>query len=107
MIVGGGAEGGARRGRPGFLAYDDGGGQPFQAVHVGARWSLHEARVGFVDEPLRFGSDGVEDQRGLAGSGHAGDNGELALGDAHIHVLEVVFAGVGGGDEFLFYGSTV
>ncbi len=53
---------------------------------------MHEARVGFVDEPLRFCSDGVEDQRGLARSGHAGDNGELALGDAHVHVLEVVFA---------------
>ena len=69
--------------------------------------ALDEARVGFVDEPLRFGRNGIEDQRGLAESGHASEDSEFALGDAHVHVLEVVFAGAGDGDEFLFHGSAV
>lgn len=109
--VGGGTECRARGSRHGLLTHDDGCSEPFQAVHVGAGWglheALHEAGIGFVDEPLRFSRNGIEDQRGLAGTRHTREDSELALRDAHVHVLEVVFAGAGDGDEFLFHGSAV
>ena len=38
--------------------------------------------------------DGVERQRRLAGSGQAGKDGHLAARDAHLHRLQIVYAGV-------------
>jgi hypothetical protein len=52
-----------------------------------------KARMGLVDQPLAFGRDSAEDEGGLAGARHAGENGDLALGDIERDVLEVVLAG--------------
>ena len=95
--VGGGADRGPRVGTHPLLVDDDRGRQSLQHVHVrpGQRRheALHEGAVGLVDQPLRLGSDGAEDQRALARAGHPGEHGEPPLGDLDADVLEVVDPG--------------
>src|SRR5690606_3318286 len=45
------------------------------------------------DEALRLRGDGAEDERALARSRHAREDGEPALGDLDAYVLQVVLAG--------------
>ena len=107
--IGGGADGGARVRAHAFLVDHDGRGQAFEHVHVRARQrrheALHEGAVGLVDQPLRFGGDGAEHQRALAGAGDAGEDGEAALGDGDADVLEVVDAGAVDADEVVGGGG--
>ena len=103
--VRGGTKRRARVGGHGLLPHDDGGGEPLQAVDIRARQRLHEALdetgVGLVDQALRLRGDGVENERGLAGARHAGEDGELALGDVDADAAEVVIAGAGHTDEIM------
>jgi hypothetical protein len=64
--IGDGAHGGAGVGANPLLVDDDRGGQPVQDVDVGTAQrrheALHESAVGLVDQPLRLGGDGAENQ---------------------------------------------
>ncbi len=83
--VGGGADGGAGVAAHPLLVDDDRGREAVEDVDVGPRQrgheALHEGAVGLVDEPLRLGGDGGEDQRALAGARDAGEDGQPALRD--------------------------
>ena len=107
--VGGGADRGARVGAHPLLVDDDRGGEPVEHVDLGPRQrgheALHERAVGLVDHPLRLGGDGVEDQRALAGAGHAGEHREPALGQLDADVLEVVDARAGDADQVVGVGD--
>nr|BFE51996.1 hypothetical protein GCM10017745_54230 [Saccharothrix mutabilis subsp. capreolus] len=107
--VGGGADGGAGVGAHAFLVDHDGGAEVAQGVDVGAADGGHEGLdergVGLVDQALRLGGDGAEDERGLAGAGDAGEDGEAAFGDVDADVLEVVLAGTSDLDDVVAVGG--
>ena len=92
--IGDGADGGARVRPHALLVDEDRRGQPLEQVDLGARLgrqeALYERAVRLVDEALRLGGDRAEDQRALAGAGHAGEDREPALRDLDADVLEVV-----------------
>jgi hypothetical protein len=83
--VGDGADGGMRAAAEGLLVDDDGHAQVFDFVGFGLRDArqevAHEHAEVFVQQALGFGRDGVEHQRRFARAGHAGKDGDLALGD--------------------------
>ena len=84
--LGGGGDGGARIARGVLLPDGDGRRDAVDLVDVGLLHALEElARVGrerFDVAALAFGVDGVEDERRLAGAGHAGDHRQLLCGMA-------------------------
>src|SRR5690606_32694544 len=60
--------------------------------------------------PLALGIEGVEDERGLPGAGHARDDHELARRDGDADALQVVLAGAAdedgvAGDLFLLQAA--
>src|SRR4051794_11588426 len=61
--------------------------------------ALHEEGEGLVQLTLRFGGDGVEDERRFPGTGHPGKHGDLLLGNVERDVLEVVLACAANLDE--------
>jgi hypothetical protein len=61
--------------------------------------ALHEEGEGLVQLALRFGCDGVEDQRRFPGAGHTGKHRDLLLGNVERDVLEVVLARAANLDE--------
>src|SRR5690606_18954156 len=109
--VGGGADGGAGVGAHPFLVDDDGRAQVVQGVDVGAVQRRHEAlderRVGLVDQPPGLGGDGVEDQRRLAGAGHAGEHAQPPLRDVERDPGQVVLAGAAYLDVVVTVGGAV
>src|SRR5699024_5673990 len=88
-----------------LLADDDRRGKAFEVLHIRTcerlHETLHEAWVGFIDQPLGFGSNGVKDQRGLAGTRHASKDGELTLGDIDAHIFQIVVICADNADIFL------
>jgi hypothetical protein len=100
--VGHRADGGAGVAADGFLVDDDGGAEVVDGFDVGfvvgGEPVADEGGVGLVELALRFGGDGVEDDGGLAGAGHAGEDDQAVLGDAQGDVLEVVDARAGDHD---------
>lgn len=106
--VGGGAHRRAGVGAHPLLVHGDHGGEPVEHVDLGAgqrrHEALHEGAVRLVDQPLRLGGDGVEDQRALAGTGDPGEHGQPAFGDLDAHVLEVVLAGAVHPDQVVAVG---
>jgi hypothetical protein len=58
-----------------------------------AHHALQEGCVGLIDEALRLGGDGVDDQGALSRSGDAGEDGELALRDVEGEIPQIVLAG--------------
>ena len=94
--VGGGADGGAGVGAHPLLVDDDRRRQALEVVDVGSgeggHEALHERAVGLVDHPLRLRGDRGEDERALAGPGHAREHREPPLGQLDGDVLEVVLA---------------
>ena len=90
----GGGHRGAGRAAGVLLVDGDGGGQAVDAVHAGLVHPPQEtAGIGgkrFHVARLALGEDGVEGQRGLAGTGHAGDHGQAVGGNGHVDMLEVV-----------------
>ena len=94
--LGDGADGGARAAAGGLLLDGDGGAEAVDGVDVGALHLVEElAGVGgesFDVAALAFGVDGVEGERGFAGAGEAGDDGEGVARDADVDVLQVVLA---------------
>ena len=107
--VGGGADRGPGVGPHPLLVHDDRGGQALEHVDVGPglgrHEALHEGAVGLVDQPLRLGGDGVEDQGALARPGHAGEHRQAALGELDADVLEVVLARAVHADQLVTVGS--
>jgi hypothetical protein len=101
--VGDGADRRARVGAHPLLVHEDRGRQPVEHVHLGTgqrrHEALHERAVGLVDQALRLGRDRAEDQRALPGAGHAGEDGQPALGELDADVLEVVHAGTDDADH--------
>ncbi|CAM5197758.1 hypothetical protein CDEN61S_01756 [Castellaniella denitrificans] len=91
------AHGAARIAHRVDLVDGDGGQDAFDAVDLGLVHAVQElARVGrerLDVAALAFGVQGVEGQRALAGSGHAGHHQELPGADRQIQVLQVVLAG--------------
>jgi hypothetical protein len=53
---------------------------------------LEECAVGFVDHPLRFGSNGAEYERAFTRTRDSSEDGEPTLRDLKADVVEVVFA---------------
>ena len=94
VALGGGGDGGARVARGVLLADGDGGSDAVDLVDVGLLHALQElARVGgqrFDVAALAFGVDGVEGERGFAGAGHTGDDGELVVRNRERDVFEIV-----------------
>ena len=107
--VGGGADRRAGVGAHPLLVDDDRGRQPLERVDVRTRQRRHEAlqegAVGLVDQPLRVRGDRVEDQRALAGAGHAGERRQPPLGKLDADVLEVVLTGTVHADQVVAVGS--
>ena len=107
--VGGGADRGAGIAAHPLLVDDDRGRQAVEDVDIGPRQrrheALHERAVGLVDEPLRLGGDGGEDQRALARARDAGEHGQPALGDLDADVLEVVHARAMNADQIVAVGN--
>ena len=71
-------------------------------------WFVHPveklARVGrerLDVAALPFAVDGVEGERGLAGTAHPGDDVQLAEREVEIHALEIVLAGAANSDGWL------
>ena len=71
-------------------------------------WLVHPveklARVGrerLDVAALPFAVDGVEGERGLAGTAHPGDDVQLAEREVEIHALEIVLAGAADSDGWL------
>ena len=69
-------------------------GQPFDAVYIGLLHAREELagirRQGFDVTALPLGEDSVESERGFAGSGQAGDHGQLVARDVQVDVVEIV-----------------
>src|SRR4029079_11519163 len=90
-------DGGTRVPRGCLLVDRDRRGEPIDGIDVGLLHHLQElARVRRerLDVPaLPFGVDGVEGERGLAGSGEPRDADQRVSGQANGDVLEVVLAG--------------
>ena len=63
---------------------------------------LHETRVRFINQPLRFRSNSVKDQRGLAGTRNASKDSELTLGDINADIFQVIIARTNDANIFLF-----
>ena len=88
-----------------FLVHDDRHAQVLDGIGV----RLGVARQEGADEhaevlvhlALRFGGDGIEDDGRFAGTGDAGEDSDLAFGDAQRDVLQVVLAGAADLDIFL------
>src|SRR5581483_9492172 len=93
---GDGADSGTRGTRGGFLLDGNGGREALNDVHFGAFHLIEElASVGgkrFDVTALALGVNGIEGERGFAGTGKAGDNSEGITGDFEADVLEVVLA---------------
>ncbi len=79
--------------------------QPLDEVDVGLLHQLQELprvrRERLDIAPLAFGVEGVEGQRGLAGTRQPGDHDQLVARQVEIHVLEVV--GAGAADAYAFH----
>lgn len=77
-----------------LLTDGDRRGKTEDFIDVGLLHAVEElpgvGRERFDVATLAFSVDGVEDERGLAGAGHAGDDGELIVRDTERDILEVV-----------------
>ncbi len=95
--VGRRADRGAGVGPHALLVDDDRGAEVAQGVDVGPAEARHERlderRVGLVDQALRLGGDGAEDQRGLSRPRDAGEDREPPLRDVQRDVRQVVLPG--------------
>src|SRR5207248_9202382 len=103
----------SRRPRPTLFPYTtlfrsrlvdgDGGRNAFDRVHLRLVHAVEElARVrreGLHVAALALGVERVEDERGLAGSGRAGHDHELARRDVDVGALQVVLARAAGADR--------
>ena len=58
-----------------------------------------------AQEALSLHRNGVEDQGGLAGAGHAGEDRDLSLGNFQGNILQVVFPSAFDFDVFLRHAS--
>ena len=91
------AHGGARIVRGGFLLDGDGRRQTLDGVDVGLFHHRQElpgvGRQRFHIAPLAFGIDGVEGQRGLAGTRQAGEHDQSIPRQVEIDILQVVGPG--------------
>ena len=91
---GDGADGGPRRTRSSFLLDGDGRRQPLDNVHLGAFHLIEKLpRIRgqrFHVPPLALRVDGVERQRGLAGTGKSGDDGQRIARNLDVDIFEVV-----------------
>ena len=101
--LGQGADGRAGGADVVFLLDGDGGRDAVDAVDVGLVHAVEELpnvrREGLDVAALAFGVERVEGERGLAGAGGAGDDGELAEGEVEVEVAEVVLAGAADRDD--------
>ena len=81
----------------GFLFDGNGGRQSCYPVDVGFLHLAEELpRVGgerFDVPPLALGVEGIEGQRGLAGTGYAGKADQRVFRQVQVHILQVVNAG--------------
>jgi len=96
------AHGGARVSGGGLLVDRDRGGEALDAIDLRLLHLRDKlARVGaerFDIPALAFGEDGIEGKRRFAGTGDAGNHGELIAGDLHVDTLQVVHAGASDDD---------
>jgi len=81
----------------GALLDGHGGWNAEDGVDIGPRCGLHELPgvgvQGLEVTPLPLGEKNIESQGALAAPRHAGDHGESIETQAHVDVLEIVFAG--------------
>ena len=107
--VGRRAEGGAGVGAHPLLVDDDRRAEVLQRVDVRAAEAGHEpldeGGVGLVDQPLRLGGDGAEDQGGLARPGDAGEDGQPPLRDLQRDAAQVVLPGSHHPDDVVAVGN--
>jgi len=93
---GGGGDGGAGVAGGVFLADGDAGGDAIDLIDLGLFHAFEELAgvggEGFDVAALAFSVDGVERERGFAGAGNAGDDGEFVVGDGEGEVFEVAEA---------------
>ena len=94
-----------------LLVDDDRRRQPFEHVDLGPgqrrHEALHERAVGLVDQPLRLGGDGAEDERRLARPRDAGEHRQPPLGDLDADVLQIVLARALDDDEVVAVGGVL
>src|SRR5690349_19435014 len=64
---------------------------------------LHERAERFIELAAGFGGDGIEDYGRFAGTGYAGEDGNLALGDVERDVFQVVFTSAANLNIFLIF----
>jgi hypothetical protein len=109
--VGGGADRRTGVGAHPLLVDDDCRGQALEHVDFGTGHGGHEplqeGAVRLVDQPLRLGGNGVEDQRALPRSRHPREHGQATLGDRDRDVLEVVLAGALDPDQVVTVGRVM
>src|SRR5258707_9112193 len=69
----------------------------FDRIGIGlgiARQKVTDERAeGIVELAPGLAGDRIEDDRGFAGAGYAGKNGDFTLGDTQRHIFQIVFAG--------------
>ena len=96
------------RARGGFLLDGDGGREALDGIHFGALHLIEELpRVsgkGFDVAALALGVDGVKRERGFAGAGKPGDDGEGVARDLQADIFQVVLAGAANDDFFQCHG---
>ncbi len=77
--------------------------QAFDGIHVGHAHLVDQAarvrRQRLQVTALRFGVQRTERQRGLAGTGDAGEHHQRVARDVHVDVLQVVFARAANADK--------
>ena len=109
VALGGGGHRRARIARGVLLPDGDGRRDAVDLVHVRLFHALQKLpRVGgerFHVAPLALGVDGVEGQRRFAGARHAGDHGQLVVGNRKRNVLQVVDPRAANPDVVLHWSS--
>ena len=94
--IGVGGHGGARVGGGLALVDHDGHRQTLDGIHVRTailgQILLHKGGKGVGQLATRLGGDGIEHQRALARTRHAGEHSDLVLGNGERHLLQVVLA---------------
>jgi hypothetical protein len=79
-----------------FLLDGDGGRDAFNGIDIRLVHTVeklpHLGREGLDIAALALGVERVESERGFAGAGRAGDDGEFAEGDLEIEIAQVVLA---------------
>ncbi len=88
-----------------LLIHHDRRTQIVQRVHIRPGRTTHERlderRIRLVDQPLRLGGDGAEDERRLAGAGNPGEDGEPMFRNVQRDVAKIVLAGPADLDELV------